>query len=96
MGDIFPSHLAYQFATQNNLSYFTKCLNEKILTSKQPNKLTIALIGSIADKVLNTPNTILVGVGTISSNSFTQKGPKLKKDINVRGHSITTWIRRGG
>ena len=85
MGDIFPSHLAYWFATQNNLSYHTNCMNERTL--KQPNKLTIALVGSIADthKVLHTPNTILLGVGTISSNGLTVKGPKLRKDINVMG-----------
>ena len=62
-------------------------MNEKILTLKQPNKLTITLVGSIADsyKVLHTPNTILLGVGTISPNGLTVKGPELRKDINVMG-----------
>ena len=60
MGDIFPSHLAHWLANRMNLSCFINCLWDKTPAYN----ITIALVGSIASKVINEPNRILLGEGT--------------------------------
>ena len=49
MGDIFSSHLGYFFANQLDLGYFSRCTSDRRPESEWPYKLTIALVGSIAE-----------------------------------------------
>ena len=82
MGDIFPSHLAHWLANRMNLSCFINCLWDKTPAYN----ITIALVGSIASKVINEPNRILLGVGTISKNALIVYGPKkLRNSVKVMG-----------
>ena len=52
--------------------------------------ISLALVGSIARIAVKTPNTILLGVGTISKDALTSRydAPRnepLREDVNVMG-----------
>ena len=83
MGDIFGSHLANYFSKKLNITFYIRCDFTNSLPGPNTN-ISLALVGSIARIAVETPNTILLGVGTISQDALIKLGP-LRNDAYVMG-----------
>jgi hypothetical protein len=83
MGDIFGSYLAEYYRTRTNLNYSIICY-DKYSSSNTLYNITLALVGSIARRALETPNAVLLGVGTIKEGDLLLSS-YLRSDVHVIG-----------
>ena len=84
MGDVFGTNLATYFGKKIKTHYSIICY-DTLTTNENFYNVTLALVGSIAQRALQTPNVILLGVGTIQQGELENDNTTVLVGANVIG-----------